>query len=43
MFPGGSRLLHLIPAYEAGFGWALPTVFGVLAGILWSGIWRKKR
>lgn len=41
MFPGASQMLHLIPAYEAGFGWALPTAFGVLAGILWSGIWRK--
>ena len=43
MFSAGSQLLHLIPAYEAGFGWALPTVIGALAGILWNGLRDRAR
>ena len=38
--PGVTALLRMIPAYEAGFGWLLPTAAGAVLGILCS---RRKR
>ena len=33
VIPGITLLLQRIPGYAAGFGWLLPTVVGILAGI----------
>ena len=36
--PGICDLLSVIPGYEAGFGWMIPTVIGILCGIIFSKI-----
>ncbi len=43
LMPSGvTELFQMIPAYEAGFGWVVPTIFGALIGVLWSVMLRKK-
>ena len=34
IIPGVTALIKMLPAYEAGFGWLLPTFVGAAAGIL---------
>ena len=34
LIPGITRLIKMLPAYEAGFGWIMPTLAGAAAGIL---------
>ena len=34
IIPGVTALIKMLPAYEAGFGWLLPTLAGAAAGIL---------
>ena len=43
ILPGITLLIRKIPAYEAGFGWLIPTLAGAAAGILIDLIKREKQ
>lgn len=40
--PGIATLLSMIPGYEAGFGWVIPTVIGIICGIIFSKVSSEK-